>query len=77
MPGVIAEMNAYGLSWANLLEKLEAVWLKALCPVPGCDPDMLIRIRQNVIALDELSLREESSLFKAERFIVCQKKHIK
>ena len=77
VPGVTVEMNVDGLSWATLSEKLEAIWLKALCTVTGCDPDMLLRVRQNVIALDSFSRQEESSLFKAEWFIVCQKKHVK
>lgn len=45
--------------------------------VTARDSDMLIRVRQDVIALDSFFLQQESSLLKAEGFIVGHKKHVK
>ena len=66
--------------WALLgksLRETGGYLVESLCTVTGCDSDMLIRVRQDVIALESFFLEEESSLLKAEGFIVGHKKHLK
>lgn len=66
--------------WALLgksFRETEGNFVESLWAVTARDSDMLIRVRQDVIALDSFFLQQESSLLKAEGFIVGHKKHVK
>lgn len=66
--------------WALLgksFRETEGNLVESLWAVTARDSDMLIRVRQDVIALDSFFLQQESSLPKAEGFIVGHKKHVK
>lgn len=66
--------------WALLgksFRETEGNLVESLWAVTARDSDMLIRVRQDVIALNSFFLQQESSLLKAEGFIVGHKKHVK